>query len=63
MTVPSLVESIQSFYNTQMAWAVITVYDRDFIIPFKTRGLPPTFCGIILCLRGNVKMAVGSSHY
>lgn len=63
MTVPSLVESIQSFYNTQMACAVITVYDRDFITPFNTRGLPPTFCGMILCLRGNVKMAVGSSHY
>lgn len=63
MTTSTLIEAIQSFYNSQVACMVMTIYDRDFIIPFSTRGLPPKFCGIINCIRGSVEMTVGSSHY
>lgn len=63
MTTSPLIEVIQDFYNSQVTCSVMSIYDRDFIIPFSTRELPSKFCGIIICIRGCVEMTVGSSHY
>ena len=61
MTTSPLIEVIQDFYNSQVTCSVMSIYDRDFIIPFSTRELPSKFCGIIICIRGCVEMTVGSS--
>lgn len=63
MITSPLIENIQCFYNTEMACTVITIYDRDFITPFDTEILPPSFYGMIICNRGTLNVARGKQTY
>ena len=63
MITSPLIENIQCFYNTEMTCTVITIYDRDFITPFGTEILPPSFCGMIICKRGTLNVARGKQTY
>lgn len=63
MITSPLIENIQCFYNTEMACTVINIYDRDFITPFDTEILPPSFYGMIICNRGTLNVARGKQTY